>query len=333
MGEKSEFVPQSETKITSPFTYQRIDDKEKADYIIPRVLGGRRLEDEEIVELIQREAESRQWFTMEYWRRKGKPVEQIVLTIGDKRVTIYNFNPETPFSDTHIETTQKVLGDLARRFPDILTKIDWILIDNQQLPSIFNDEERYPVNGMEIWGQPTVVIMPRGMQTNLSHRIKEISNFQGTLCHELAHLIEDQFKTKWQQISSWQSIVNHPNWEKVAGPLQIDGSRAYFWVNQQTQEKSFSGQYPSHPEQCITHYARLNLEDDIAESLVAYLYCPEKLKQIAPEKFNLLNQAAAKEEPAFTISAERIPKDKISLPTLPSKTITFFIEEPETKEG
>src|SRR3989344_5325823 len=59
--------------------------------------------DDEIVQMVKRDRESKDWFTTEHWRNKGVPEEQVEFTINGRQVTIYNWSSEKPFTDEHIE--------------------------------------------------------------------------------------------------------------------------------------------------------------------------------------------------------------------------------------
>lgn len=113
-----------------PFTYQKVQTPQEAQYIewrvSPVVFEGHDNQsrtDDEIIELVKKEHESRRWFTSDYWRKKGVPAEQLEFVINGIIITVYNFNKEKPFSDKHIAEAKRVFKEFATRFPDVLNKI------------------------------------------------------------------------------------------------------------------------------------------------------------------------------------------------------------------
>lgn len=316
-----------------PFSYQRVQNQEESQYrewrVSPVIFEGKENSpktDAEIIESVKKEHESKQWYTAEYWRKKGAPAEQIEFTIDGRRITVYNFNAEKPFSDDHVVKAEKVFQELTIRFPDVLDKIRWVLVDDVRQPSLLADDELYPTNGTAMREYRAFRFMPRGMET-IPHRIQTTSNFEGTFVHELGHLIQGKFEDEWREKFQWVYCWdNEEEWEVRKAP---NGENR--WFNKKTGKMSPQGQYPLQPDQCITHYARQNIGEDICDSLVAYIYDPDKLKEITPEKYAILksHDASLKDRP--DVSTQRIPKTEIKLPEVKPETIRFYIQETEEK--
>jgi len=328
-----ESIEQREILPELPFTYQRVQNPDDAQYrewrVSPIVFAGQEnppRTDEEIVELVRREHEAKQWFTSEYWRKKGLPAEQLEFAINGSAITVYNFNAERPFSDDHVARAVKVFQELVARFPDVLDKIRWILVDNVQPPSLLADNEHYPINGIAMREYRAFRFMPRGMET-IPHRITLASNFEGTFIHELGHLIQAQFEDEWREKFQWAYCFdNEEEWEIRKAP---NGENR--WFNKITGEMSPQGQYPLQPDQCITTYAKQNIEEDICDSLVAYIYEPERLRKVAPEKYAILESHDRKQKERPEISVQRVAKTEISLPEVKPEIVRYYIEEPEEK--
>ena len=316
-----------------PLTYQRVQKPDDAQYrewrVSPVRFEGQEnppRTDEEIIEFVKREHEAKQWFTSEYWRKKGVPAEQIEFAINGRSITVYNFNAEKPFSDDHVARSRKVFQELAARFPDVLDKIRWVLVDDVQPPSLLADDERYPTNGTAMRKHRAFRFMPRGMET-IPHRIPSASNFEGTFIHELGHLIQAQFEDEWREKFQWAYCSdNEEEWEIRKAP---NGESR--WFNRTTGEMSPQGQYPLQPDQCITTYARQNMGEDICDSLVAYIYEPERLREAAPGKYAILESHDRKQKERSEASTQRVAKTEISLPEIKPDTIRYYIEEPEEK--
>ena len=313
-----------------PFTYESVDDKEKAQYrewrVSPVVFSGEENEpysDEEIVESVKRQHEAKQWYTTEYWRKKGIPEEQIEFTANGRQITVYNFNKEKPFSDEHVARTKKALSQLASRFPQVLDNIRWVLVDDVQPPSLLADDERYPTKGTAMREHKAFRFMPRGTEL-MPHRIEATSNFEGTFVHELGHLMQSDFEDEWREKYQWQYCSdNKDEWEVREAP---NGERR--WFNKETGEMSPQCQYPLQPDQCVTTYGRQNMGEDICESLVAYIYDPEKLQEVAPDKHAILQgHDAGQAQPE--VSSKRVAKDDIGLPEIKPETIFYYVEEPQ----
>lgn len=312
-----------------PFTYERTYERDKAEIDIYRAnpwkfsgLSGVRT-DAEAVYLVDKDKRNREWFTTDEWRKKGKPHEQFEFTFGNgKQITLYNFNKELSFTPEHERQATAVLGLLASRFPKALEKIRWILIDDHQGPSGLGDNELYPTNGSGMPQWHAFLFRPRGLEL-IRHRVSAATNFEGTLAHELTHLFEDDFRREWQEHFRWALCDNnHEDWESRTPPTGA-GKR---WFNKHTGEMAPQGQFPLQPEKCINYYAKINVAEDICESMVAYLYDPESLKKISPEKYEILARHDA-HGPKVEVSIRKVPKDQIELPEVKPQTVYYYVKE------
>ncbi len=217
-----------------PFTYQRTQNPEEAQYsewrVSPVYLAGEKNDpktDESIIESVKRQRKGKDWFTYDSWREKGMPKEQLEFQVGGSQITVYNFSGEKPFTDEHVEKAQKVLSELSARFPQILTKIRWILIDDIAHASFYGDPELYPLNGSAQENWRSFTLLPRGMEL-IPHRVSATSNFEGTLAHETTHLIDDEFKAEWGEKFKWQHCLDYPDdWEVRPTP---DGTEKDFLI-------------------------------------------------------------------------------------------------------
>lgn len=318
------------------FTYIRTNNPDEAQFsqwrVSPVVIGGKKNEpytDDEIIQMVKRDRESKDWFTTEHWRNKGIPEEQIEFAINGRQVTVYNWSSEKPFTDEHIERATRVFQELSSKYPQLLDQIKWVLIDDLQLPSAFGDSEKYPTNGFahRSWG--AFQLYPRGMDL-MPHRVAAATNFDGTLTHELTHLIQSDFEEEWGERFKWAYCFDDEYKDEWEARLTPDGSMKRPF-NKKTGEMSPQGQFPLQPDQCVTFYAKQNMGEDIAESMVAYVYDPELLKAVTPDKFEILERHDAKQA-AQEVSAHRVLKDEIQLPEVKPETIPYYIkEEPDSR--
>ncbi len=311
-----------------PFSYEQTHDPKKAAYRERRALGAGKdilhFTDAEILAFVKEKREERDWFTAEYWRKKGMPFEHAECVIGTRTITLYNYNFEKPLSDEHIERMIHALREFTSRFPEVLERIEWILIDDYQLPSEFGDPQRYPTNGRALSEWRVFQLYPRGMNF-FPHRITRVSNFEGTLAHELGHFIQHEFIDEWGEKFLWAFTDDYPDeWEHREVP---DGSRRPH--SKKTGEMAPRGLFPLQPEQYVNYYARQSVREDIAESIAAYIYDPEFLKRISPEKFAIIERHDAKKSrPKITV--RRRAREEIALPEIKQEIIRYFIAEPES---
>lgn len=317
-----------------PFTYLKTEDVSKATFTKPRIPPLIKVEDktessliaktdQEILSEIKKENESKNWFTQEYWRKKGMPLEQIEFKIGGQEITLYNYDEEA-FTDNHLKQTEETMKKFFTKFPQAFGKIRWIIIDDKQSPSYFGDEEKYPYNGETEKSLKLLRLYPRALKS-IQHRIPSVSNLKGTLTHELAHLVNDQIASEWNKHFLWKSCRDFPNdWQER--PTSDWTGKKFF--NRYTGEMSPWGEIPMQPEQCVTEYAKGNVREDIADSVVAFLHDPQLLKMTSPEKFNILEKKSSN-KPKEEVSAQRISEEKISLPEIKPTTFYYFIEEPK----
>lgn len=323
-------LPQKEIPAL-PFTYVRTYDRDSTQYhpwrVNPVRFGGKENKprtDEEILEEVRKDREDRDWFTYEYWRDKGIPEEQIEFQINDQQITVYNWNKDISFTDEHVQRAQKVFQEFAARFPQILDQIRWVLIDDKSQTSAFGDPDKYPLNGFAMRQWRAFRLLPRGMEL-IPHRIAKASNFEGTFAHESTHLIQSEFEAEWSERFKWGWCDDNPD-EYEVRPTPDGTAKKFF--NKTTGEMAPQGQFPLQPDQCITYYAKQNMGEDIADSMVGYIYDPDLLNAVSSEKYSILQGHDAK-KPKPDAVAKRIPKDEIRLPEVKPETVYYYIDEPK----
>lgn len=278
--------------------------------------------------MVKTDRESQDWFTSEKWRNKGMSEEQIEFAVNGRQITVYNYSEKKPFTDEHIQGAERVFKEFASRFPKILEQVRWILIEDHQLPSAFGDPEKYPTNGYALRGWSAFQLYPRGMEL-FPFRIPAATNFEGTLTHELTHLIQSEFESEWGERFQWAYCFDDEytdQWEVRETPtVGFDGTNKKLF-NKETGEMAPQGQFPLQPDQCITFYAKQNMGEDICESMVAYVYDPELLKRVSEDKYNILAKHDAK-QPRPEAFARRVPKEQIKLPEVQPETVYYYINE------
>lgn len=309
-----------------PFKYERTYIPNLAHYTWSRVRTKDKPPptDYELAKDAKLKKENENWFFQDYWREKGQPQEQLEFDVNGKPITLYNFCKDQLISNEHIFRLQQSIKLLSSHFPQALGNIRWILIDDTEQTSLYGNPEKFPLNGQARKEWQMFRFLRRGMQL-MPHRIGKVSNFEGTFVHETSHLIQDDFLKDWFELFQWEWCQDHMNhWEFRTPP---DGSKKRLY-NKETGEMAPQAQFPLQPEQCINYYAKLSPEEDICESIVAYIYDPNLLKNVSPDKFEILATHDAK-NPLPKISTIRVSKDQIKLPEIKPETVYYYIREPQ----
>lgn len=314
----------------APYTYERTYDKDKAQFVqnrqAPNFFGEKNepFTDNQIVEIVQRQKENENWHTVEYWRDKGLPEEQVNFTVNGREIRLYNFDSDNLLSDEQVETIESLIQRMSSRFPQAIDNLNYILIDDVQMPSAFGDPDKLPANGEAKSEWKSFRFFPRGLSLQ-PHRIPEVSNLEGTFVHELSHLIDEEVLGEWNEHFSWGYCSDYPDeWEVRKTP--DDSSQR--WFNKTTGEMSLWGRFPLQEGTHVSEYARANDREDFAESMVAYMLNPDYLKEISPTKFELISQHDANMDTS-EVSFSRVNKDEIELPKIEPQTVLYYINEPK----
>lgn len=312
---------------TSGITYQVVSVPDEAEFSIRRVpvTLARSVEpksDEQIRSEVEAQVNEQSWQTSEYWRNKGMPQEQIEFTVNGQIVTVYNYNKDARFTDEHQRLTAQTLQRYAIKFPQILEKLKYVLIDDIQEESLFGNDD-YPLNGEAYakWG--AIKVTPRGMGLH-PHRVTGANNYEGTLIHEWTHLIQDDFIPEWSAKYLYDFCADHEDdWEVKTTP---NGKMNRFF-NRHNGKMSLQGQFALQPDECVSDYSRYgNVKEDICDCMVAYQANPQLIYDTSESKFAMFNQRDQKDE-IPTTSYVRKPPEGIALPAAPSRTVKYFIKE------
>ncbi len=312
-----------------PFVYRRVDLPEEAEFRMRRISSARIVgqtnepyTDERILAQIERRKKEQEWFYQDYWREKGLASEQIEFDADGNPITLYNFDRPNPFGDDRLRSLTNAMKQLGLHFPQALHKLRWILIDDTQQASIYGDIQKFPTNGQVVHGTNAFRFFPRGARIDIPHRIPTANNLEGTFVHETAHLIQDGFRDRWSENFQWDMCDEHLDKFEYRG-TPMGGSQYPF--NKRTDEMMPQFQFPRQPENCVNYYAKLSLEEDIAESLTAYVYSPDVLQSVSTEKFEILAGHDANRS-VVEITARRA--NAVTMPDLGPTEITYFIQEP-----
>ncbi len=307
------------------FSLHEVLDKQKADFVI---YDSEQKNGKDIYEEIKKSLERRYWWVNEYWQERGLPKEQAEIKIGDHKITVYNFNKEIKFSDEHIKETKDVLQKYENYDPELVEKKDFLLIENQQNQSLLEDEEKFPANGRNYPEWRAVGIDPRGMRQDMEHRIPGLSNFKGTLAHEIYEGKKDEnLFNDWRKDFGWDYCSDYPDeWEV----RKAKDSYHLIYTNKKTRELSF-GMFTTEPELCLNDYTKTNMKEDICDSAVAALFNPELIKNVSLDKYKEIKSHSVKGIKERPINFTKIPSEKIKLPELSKTEFTFYKQKgPQT---
>lgn len=309
-------------KAANEFALREVFDKKKADFII---YDSDEKNDKDIYKEIQKTLERNYWWISEHWKEKGLPKEQIEIKIGDHKITVYNFNKDIEFSDKHTKETIDVLQKYENYDRELSKGIKFLLLEDKQNSDMLESNEKFPVNGRNLpeWG--AIRIDPRGMRMDIEHRIPGLSNFKGTLAHEIfENEKDDKLFNDWRKDFKWDYCSDYPDeWDvrKAKDDFHL------IYTNKKTKQLSF-GMFTTKPELCLNDYARTNMKEDICDSAVASFFNPEFIKNVSVDKYNKIKSHSAvkapdgiKEKP---INFTKISPDKIKLPELPKKEFIFY---------
>ena len=248
-------------------------------------------------EKLRQELIRENWWFQPEWREKNIPKEQVEITIGDKKLNIYNF--AEPLTIEHLEKLERVIKESSQiKNGELLDRVKYILINDarKKSPYVENEEQ----NGFTYPNAQTIELNPPAIEFT-PHRIKKVSNFEGTLIHEFSHNIVD---TDVELFNKWNEKFG---WEIIEQPIEkFPGGDPICYENE-------------HPERCVSQYARLSPDEDIAESIVAALRDP---KVLDPERLQFLKETLRLDKidvvKAPEINIQRRSGKDIKLPQLES---------------
>ena len=221
--------------------------------------------------------QERGWQDSPYWSDKGQPKEQFDIAFGERRIDVANFSDVVLTEDQLFSLGKVISGFTQIKNGECFDKIRSILIDDVQP---FDPETKAGVNGMGVEKDDGIIkLYPRALEP-ISHRVEGVSNFEGTLVHEFTHaLVGKEISNEWKRRFGWK--VNQKKWDKIKRLGLIEELNA-------TPQKDWGNLHPDifnlvrvwetdEPQRCVTDYAKLGPEDDIAESMVAAVCNPEVL--------------------------------------------------------
>lgn len=240
------------------------------------------------------------WWLQDRWAKEGLPKEQLTATAGNNQIEIFNFN--NIFAPEEIKEIEEALSCYQNLAPDIKFEFPkYILFPKTAEQNPQSHEPYYGKNWSDI---KSVLIFPRA--ANLSpYRVKEISALQGTIIHELGHILQDNnpLSEQWQEKFGWE---------------MVDLKTYQLWSQEKKEAKTTMMQ-TKFPERCLTKYAEVDDQEDICESIVGYFANSPDLDL---EKKEFVKKLFFDGKESVSI----IKNQKVVLPRLPEK-IEYYQKE------
>jgi hypothetical protein len=229
------------------------------------------------------------WALQEYWQKKGAPTEEILIKNSNGlSLNLYNFGKE--LSSQQEKEIIDAINKMAYLVPkEEQSKVRYILIDNEQAT---NPNDNSAQNGASASKTNSIILYPQALK-NISHRVEGVSNLTGTVIHELSHgYLEKLILEAWKKEFEWK----HSDVDIIlpSGNMQFETT--------------------SHPENCVTEYAKYSPKEDIVESMVAALENPDLLDSKRLEF--ITKQIIGNKKPETTIPTEKLTGKNITLPRI-----------------
>lgn len=205
------------------------------------------------------------------------------IAIGDNNIEVVNRNPdpEVVLDDEHMRVIEETLKRVVTRAPQIAQRLHKIFLIKKK----DTEKEEYGPNGECTKRQcddvPTgIVLTQQGYRYDIPHRIAGVNNLQGTIAHELGHMLGylyPDFVNKFRESLGYHSIraidwgskkvtITEDGWERI-----VQNNYEVF-VHKPSGKKTYTGTVPRDMDLLPTHYACLYPIEDIAESFVAWVF-------------------------------------------------------------
>ncbi len=246
---------------------------------------------------LEKNAKSKYWWLREKWAEKGLPKESIEYKFGDSKISVFNFDREMTVNQLSelnyaIEKITKIKNG------ELLKKLDFILIDDERKTNPHDGSEQ---NGTIY---DNIMHLYSAVLDNNSHRVEGVSNLIGTIIHEAAHFFDIELTREWRDKFGWKKHFEQ-SIKKPSGGYSV-------W------------EYMGDKDRLISDYAGIEIEDDIAESMVAALEKPYLLDK---ERLDYLKEYICYEK-SVECNVDQRKNEDIQLPN--KKVITYKVKKRPT---
>ncbi|MCK5084167.1 MAG: hypothetical protein KAQ64_00740 [Candidatus Pacebacteria bacterium] len=254
---------------------------------------GENKTNEEIEEAIKEELKKKYWWFNEKWTEKGLPEEQIKLRLDNTIIDTYNWGDN--LNNEQIEKIKDTLILFCSNSKDTLENTKYILINN-------TSGGKHKITGDELNGRSPngdfIELFPNALK-DIGHRIKNVSNLEGTIIHELSHKIRLEIRNKWKKKFGKDLSWNEKK-QKAEGGALID------WK-------------PYDQFSCISDLACYDFDEDLCESMVGAMKNPsilDKNKMEFLKKNNLISDKNDRQN--ISIEINRLSENDIKMPNIES---------------
>lgn len=266
--------------------YQKLEDIEFIQGDNPEFRVSPTTPEYQITELIRQSIIQKHWWLDPYFQKK-LPTEQIVGAVRGHTVSLFNFGRR--LTEAEQQEYSYFLALVSQFNPsDEFPKHKFILIDDQE--DVVKLKTGELVNGENLTHDRGFLRLFPPVFASLQHRVGNVSNFLGTLVHEIGHSYEGNIHFEWMDQFGWDRSTGQTN----------------------------------HLEWCITPYATKFPEEDICDSITGLIFNPQNLY---PAKNSMLDATILKGlntdqvGPSLTVLAG----SDIVLPTR-SSTLVYVIK-------
>ncbi len=197
-----------------------------------------------------------------------EPKEHWQLSDGEHSIDVLNYCDEVAVSEAQLELITFALADYQYHFPEAVTKINAITVSDRLPKSSYGNEAKFPKLADSFIDQGMIALTPHAINAAEYHngQLKISEPLVATIAHELTHFVTDEFEEDWKSRAGtkWEYLQDE-NGVRELVPV-VGGER------------------------CVTDYARKSPEEDICESVVAFMYDPESLRKTSNVKFKIVQK-------------------------------------------
>lgn len=234
------------------------------------------------------------WWLQDSWKEKGVPKEQIEFSNGDLEVTVYNYWRN--LQERELVAIQRILGVFAGISQGVnYDYFRYLMVDDRQ--PTYNKTGR-PQNGVARTDLRTITLFPNAFQMTPSMLTDQASHLEWVLAHEESHGFEDVKLESGRLLDFWQKIGN---WHQV-DRKNLTGGGISIWDT-------------TEPERCLSELARVDAQEDLAESGAGRIFIPNKVDSL---KLQFLEENLAIDRERQNPWGVRIISD-VELPKLPDE--------------
>ncbi len=231
--------------------------------------------------------------------------DRLHIQLGDRSLEVFAFGDELS-----LEQREMLVGAIEQMYGRLIDKSLWTVESIQILPlDGINPKSGGPYRGREFPASNRLELYTAGLQAG-PYRGGELpcTELEGTLTHELTHIILER-----ELAAAWASA--DLGWKTTDGErIELPGGDKTLFYN-------------TRPQECTTSYGALQKDDDRAESVIAYLYAPERLE---PKRKEIIGRFLSSEASDVQAVATDLP---VSLPEIPPEIHVTVSEKEKIFSG